>query len=116
MDKTLRTIVTVLGALLIAALLFGFGAQLYWMFAGREVAAVMPMMGRAWVGMHRLGGFAGFSSFGGLFGLGLLLLVIVGILALVRGPRAAAPARACAHCGAPLEAGWIACPRCGEKV
>jgi hypothetical protein len=77
------------------------------------------MMGRAWDfgrGMH--GGliFGGFPFLGSLLGLGLLVLAIFGIVALVRGPRAAAPTRVCAHCGAPLEEGWIACPRCGEKV
>jgi hypothetical protein len=66
--------------------------------------------------MHRVGGFTGFPFFSGLFGLGLLVLVIVGISALVRGPRSAPPTRTCVHCGAPLEVGWIACPRCGEKV
>jgi hypothetical protein len=116
MDKALRTVVTVLGALILAALLFWFGGQLYWMFEGRPVGAVMPMMGRAWVGMHEVGAFRWFPAFGPLIGLGLLILVVVGIVALVRGPRSAPPARACAHCGAPLEAGWIACPRCGEKV
>jgi hypothetical protein len=106
----------VLGALVLAALLFWFGGQLYWMFAGRPWADVMPMMGRPWIGMHRVGAFTGFPFFGGLFGLGLLVLVVIGIAALVRGPRSAPPARTCAHCGAPLEVGWIACPRCGEKV
>jgi hypothetical protein len=116
MDKALRTVLMVLGALILAALLFWFGGQLYWMFAGRPWADVMPMMGRSWIGMHRVGGFTGFPFFSGLFGLGLLVLVIIGISALVRGPRSAPPTRTCVHCGAPLEVGWIACPRCGEKV
>jgi hypothetical protein len=116
MDKALRTVVTVLGGLLLAAALFWLGAQLYWGFAARPVGMAMPMMGRAWLGMHEWGAFRWFPSLGGLFGLGLLVLVVLGIVALVRGPRAVAPARACAHCGAPLEAGWVACPRCGEKV
>lgn len=31
--------------------------------------------------------------------------------------QAAAPATSpCAHCGQPLEAGWKACPCCGEKI
>ena len=119
MDKFLRTTLIVLGILLLAAILFGLGMQLYASMAGTRIGAFAPMMGRAWGmqgGMHGGMFFGGFPFLGTLLGVGLLVLVVLGIVSLVRGPGSHAPARACAHCGAPLQAGWIACPRCGEKV
>lgn len=74
-----------------------------------------------------MGGF-GMMPF---LGLGMLLgpvlvvgLIVVGVLWLARSltppvaPRlpAASAAEACRHCGSPLQAGWKACPYCGEKV
>jgi hypothetical protein len=106
---------------------FGFGRGMMGDFGG------YPMGGR---------GF-GFLPFGfGIFALLVrlilpllvLVLAIVGVISLVRGrpkaaaatpageisqPGAAAPAvetTPCAHCGKPLETGWVACPYCGEKV
>lgn len=87
--------------------------------------------------------FGGRGMMGGFrmpfFGLGMLIgpLVIIGLVLLVvllltrrspapaaqvvtpAAPAAVAPAPTttpCAHCGQPLEAGWKACPYCGEKV
>lgn len=66
-------------------------------------------------GMRPFGGL-----FGGLFSLGLLALVVLGIVWLVRRltvPNTPPPpAPACGHCGKPIQAGWIACPYCGEKL
>jgi hypothetical protein len=91
----------------------------YWgpghMFAGRGM----------WGGPGML-----FMGFGRLIGplavIGLIVLVVVVVLtrrspAPVPPPPAApaqpAPATTpCTHCGQPLEAGWKACPYCGEKV
>ncbi|HLB65119.1 MAG TPA: zinc ribbon domain-containing protein [Anaerolineales bacterium] len=115
MDKFLRTTLIVLGILVLVAVLFGLGMQLYWAVASPRVAAFSPMMGRAW-GMHGGMVFGGFPFLGSLLGLGLVILVVVGMIGLVRGIGSRTPVRACAHCGAPLQAGWIACPRCGEKV
>ncbi len=115
MDKFLRTTLAVIGILVVAALLFGLGMQLYWVVASPRTAAFFPMMGRVW-GMHGGMMFGGFPFLGSLLGLGLLVLVVVGIAGLVRGFGQPAAERTCTHCGAPLQAGWIACPRCGQKV
>jgi len=119
MDKYLRTTLLVVGILVLAAVLFGIGMQLYGTVAGARLAPMAPMMGRAWAlgrGMHGGLFFGGFPFLGSLLGLGLFVLAIFGIVGLVRGAGSKAAKRVCAHCGAPLEEGWIACPRCGEKV
>ncbi|HSB91341.1 MAG TPA: hypothetical protein VLD63_15100 [Anaerolineales bacterium] len=99
MDKFLRTTLMVLGILVLAALLFNFGVQLYWMLSGSAAGGygmMGPMMGgRGW--MHPYGGFGGMRSFGGfgfgfgllgpILGIGLVVLLVAGIFALVRGGR-----------------------------
>ena len=65
----------------------------------------------------------------GLFGLGMLVvpllfvgLLVLGVVWLVRSvaspaaPPQPAASVFCANCGRPLQAGWKACPYCGEKV
>ena len=127
MNKTLRTILMVLGVLVLAALLFGFGYRLYWMAAGGATSGFGPMMGGRWLGtgggmmsgrwlMHGGAWMGLFPIVGWILGLGILALAVFGLVSLVRRPASGQPARVCAHCGVPLEAGWIACPRCGEKV
>jgi hypothetical protein len=82
-------------------------------------------------GMH---GFMPMAGIGGLLGVGLFILTIigfgVGIVALVTALRKPQPATvveaavptpgaqtsACKQCGKNIEAGWVACPYCGEKV
>jgi hypothetical protein len=79
--------------------------------------------------------------FGGLLGLGILLLIIVGIVALVnviiRGTRPAqmtqtnqpaqttqpapvaeiaTPTRNCSNCGKPAQEDWKTCPYCGNPL
>ncbi len=73
--------------------------------------------------------------FGGLFGLGVFILVIVGIVALVyalvRGNRPAqtpssapitttaqvtAPTRTCSNCGKLAQEDWKTCPYCGNLL
>lgn len=69
------------------------------------------------------------SIFGGLLGLGVLVLVIVGIAALVnavvRGNRPmqtpppaqmTAPTRTCSNCGKPAQEDWKTCPYCGNPL
>ena len=94
--------------------------------------AHMPMMGSSTAyGMtpaHMLG--ASLGGFGMPFmGLGMFLwpLALVGLTVLgfvwVTRPMRTPPAppqptvtAACAHCGKPVQAGWKACPHCGEKI
>lgn len=116
MERLLRTVLIVLGMVVLAVFLFGLGWQLYWSLAGPRLGAFgvgpMPMMPGGW-GMHPMGWMGWLPGFGWLLGLGLLVLVVAGVVGLVRGM---APSRRCARCGSPLQEGWIACPRCGEKV
>jgi len=74
---------------------------------------------------HGLMPFGGF--FGGLFSLGFLALVVLGIIWLVRSlctPKpvegsAAMPAAVvnpCKKCGRPIQEDWKICPYCGKKV
>lgn len=88
-----------------------------------------------WHGMmgpnHMFGGGGMMGGLGtmGLFGLGMLVvpllfvgLVVLGVVWVVKSvatPAAPQPPAAgafCANCGKPLQAGWKACPYCGEKV
>jgi hypothetical protein len=81
-------------------------------------------------------GLRTFSGFiGGLFMLGFLALVVLGIIWLVRrlnttkpvnataatpaatpAPMPAASVNPCTKCGRPLQADWKVCPYCGKKV
>ena len=85
------------------------------------------MMGPA----NMYGGGSMMGGFGMPFlGLGMILvpllfvgLIVVGIVWLVKSvatPAAPQPPVAasafCIHCGKALQAGWKACPYCGEKV
>jgi len=94
MDKALRTTLMVLGILVLAVLLFNFGAQLYFMLSAPAAAGygygyggmMGPMMRGGWGGMHPFGGF-GIPFLGPILGLGLLVLLVAGIIALARGGR-----------------------------
>jgi hypothetical protein len=91
MDKYLRTTLMVLAILVLAALLFNLGIQLYWMLSGApwvgHGALLGPMMGGR-VGIHHLAGFGfGFGFLGPILGIGLVVLLVVGIVALARGGR-----------------------------
>jgi hypothetical protein len=81
--------------------------------------------GRGWTmhgpGMMAYGRRRPFGGLiGGLFSLGLLALVVLGIVWLVRRltvPKTPpAPLLTCRHCSKPIQAGWIACPYCGKKL
>jgi hypothetical protein len=109
------------------------------MFGGRP--GFGPAIGG---GFGILAGLIMFGRF--ILPLALIVLAAFGLVALLRGqprPQAAAnltaaptapiaPASSapvepaapaeqvattpCAHCGSPLQTGWVACPYCGEKV
>jgi hypothetical protein len=94
---------------------------------------MMPFGGRGYNMMGRMGFGMGFGGLiGGVFILGLLVLLGLSIAALVRGASrpvaavstAAAPAavtpppammHACKKCGQPVQDGGNFCPNCGKK-
>ena len=87
MDKVLRTTLMVLAILVLAALLFNLGIQLYWMSSGPAWGAYGPMVGPMMGGrggMHPFGGFgAGFGFLGPILAIGLVVLIVAGSVALV---------------------------------
>lgn len=144
----------ILIALVVIAALAGFG---YWLFNRwdvgvwgcapwfgapraqgddwREWGRRMPMfpyhmpfqrMPGSWlVGFFPLG-----LILGGLFWLGLLALIVIGVVALVRAvfqprpaasvvvpsPAAAEPLPNCPSCGYAIQPGWKHCPNCGSAL
>ena len=101
-------------------------------------AIALPFLGGGW-GPYQMGpgmmgpgmmrgynGFGGFSLFGGLTMLGMILVpllligaVIAGVMMLIRGTGGSATlagARQCPHCGKYVQADWMACPYCGQKI
>jgi hypothetical protein len=141
MSRGLQWVIAICAVLLVAAVIFGIVAPFFLPRVAVSAAGIAPGMGR-WHGFgsggvgpmfHRPGmmGF-GFPFLGGAMILGPLVivgLVVVVAAILLNGRRQpvqvpppaepAAPASAttpCAHCGQPLQAGWKACPYCGEKV
>ena len=84
MDRTLRTTLTVLAIIVLAALLFNLGIQLYWMFSGPAWGAYGPMIGPMMGGRGGMQTFGGFGFFGPILSLGLGVLLVAGIAALAR--------------------------------
>jgi hypothetical protein len=145
MSKGLQWVLGICAVVLVAAVVFAIVAPFFLPRVAASVSAVAPGMGR-WhefgfggpMPMFRRPGMMGFGFpfVGGAMILGPLVLiglaVVVGAIWLsgrkqrapVVPPPAApaepvAPAVAttpCAHCGQPLQAGWKACPYCGEKI
>ncbi len=69
------------------------------------------VMGR---GMNPVGGLIM-----GLFGLGVLIFLVLGIIWLVRSlraPKLAVTMASCPKCGKPVQADWSNCPYCGKKL
>jgi hypothetical protein len=130
MNKVLKWILYVLLGLVVLAVV---GCIAYAVFGGYHYGMVRP-------GIRMMEPFSySFSPFrmifGGIFGLGMFLLVIVGIVALVnaimRGNRPAqmtpptqmeapapmaAPTRTCTNCGKPAQDDWKTCPYCGNPL
>jgi hypothetical protein len=96
---------------------------------------MMPYGGFGWhmrgPGMMSYGMLPFGGLIGGLFGLGFLALVVLGIIWLIRSLRkpkvidvpavfpAAMPAaivNSCKKCGKPIQDDWKVCPYCGKKV
>lgn len=109
-----------------------------------------PFMSRGFRGTRMMGGFGMLGGFWMLarFILPLIViaLIVLAIIAIVRGSKAAAPRAAqavvvnqpaptettapveatpdtnvapvkkCAHCGSVLQSDWVNCPYCGEKI
>ena len=142
MSRALQWLIGICFVLVTAAIIFSLVAPFVLPRVGLALAGNGPQIGRGF-GFYGPGYMFGGRMMGGLrlpfMGLGMLIgpLIIVGLIVLVvalftrRSPAPAAPAQAaampapaapapattpCAHCGQPLEAGWKACPYCGEKI
>jgi hypothetical protein len=77
-------------------------------------------------GMMRSGMMPFGGIFGGLFSLGVLTLIVLGIVWLVKSLRSPRPVEAvpaapvvmvhpCPKCGRPVQEDWNNCPSCGKK-
>ena len=115
-------------ALCVALPLFGMRA-----FGGAR-AQVFPFMGMRVMPFHMGIGWLGMGLHflpGLLILLGLATVIVVVVVLLTRKNKSAqvtpmqeavSPAEPvagtapCAHCGQPLQSGWVACPYCGAKV
>jgi hypothetical protein len=94
MDRYVRSILLVVAIIVLAALLFSLGIQLYWTFGGPAVGAYGQMVGpmmRSAGGMHRFGGTP-LGLPGPILWIALTGLLVAGIVALVRGGRHATSA------------------------
>jgi hypothetical protein len=72
---------------------------------GWGMMGAFPLMGGAWM-ILRL-----------LVPLAVLALVVVGVVALIRAvARPKVAMASCPACSRPVQAGWVACPNCGQKL
>lgn len=124
MSKALKWILYILLGLVALAVV---AAIMFWAFAGSGYGMMRP-------GIRTMDHMRFYynpvrSIFGGLFGLGMFLLVIVGIAALVNAlvhsnrstatpPPAAviASEKTCPNCGKPSQEDWKTCPYCGNPL
>jgi hypothetical protein len=131
MGKTLQWVIGLGLVLIVAAVVVAavwmLGAHWLGWSSGYSLMSAgqshMPMMGQT--GTYGMMGGFGMPFMGLGMLLGPLVLVgpsVLGVVWLMRKVKAASsphpplvPAT-CAHCGKPVEAGWIVCPRCGEKI
>ena len=123
MSTFLKGLLIGLGVLVALAILAGVGFQVYAMVTYGRAGVGYPMMG----GYGHMRGFGllpwggalghmGWLPWGGAFGFLFFLALVVLVVALIFGATGSRATRVCAHCGKPLEAGWIACPHCGQMV
>jgi hypothetical protein len=131
MSKVLRWILYIFLGLVVLAVVAGL---VFMIFGGHNYSLLRP-------GFRMMEPMRGYyhpvrSIFGGLFCLGVIGLVIVGIVALVYAltnrnrpaqttPPAqvtppptemATPTRVCANCGKPAQEDWKTCPYCGNPL
>ena len=133
MKKFWKWFIGILAGLLVLGLLIG-GAFMLRSFGGFRGAGLRgeglrgfgpgPMHGYGMMPFRHVGMMMPFGGlFGGLIGLGLLVLVVLGIIWLVRALKARqtpqtpvpAPLPVCVKCGQPLQEEWKVCPHCGTK-
>ena len=132
MNKVLKWILFILLGLVILAIIAGI---VFAVFGGGSYTMMRPGF-RMITPFRVYGGFSPLRAiFGGLFGLGIFILVIVGIVALVnalvRGNRPvvytqptqpaqpaqpAATTHSCPNCGKPAQEDWKTCPYCGTPL
>jgi hypothetical protein len=158
MKKVWKWIIAIVLGLVVLAVLVGVGFLVWGNFHGMRLQSFEPripyqrgpgmmpfggygydhmrgpgMMSYGWR-MNPLGGFIG-----GLFSLGFLALLVLGIIWLVRSLRtqkqvvapvaasnenpvgtpvelASSVSNPCKRCGQPLQDDWKVCPHCGKKV
>jgi hypothetical protein len=146
MNKLWKWIIGILSVLVVVAVLVGVGFMVRSNFHGYRANVqaspgfsqrgpeILPYHGFEYMrgpGMMRWGmmPFGGF--FGGLFSLGFLVLVVLGIIWLARQVGTQRPVEVpatmpatipaaivnpCKKCGKPIQDDWIVCPHCGKKV
>jgi len=124
MSTTLKWILYVLLGLVALAVVAGIVIMV---FGGYGYAMMRPeirMMDSVRLYYHPVR-----SIFGGLLGVGVILLVVVGIVALVNAVLHAScpaqtippaqittPSRMCSNCGKPAQDEWKTCPYCGNPL
>lgn len=125
MSKVLKWILYVLLGLVALAVIAGI---VFAIFGGYGYGMMRPGF-RVMMPMHYYSISPVRTIFGGLLGLGVIVLVIVGIVALVnalvRGNRPiqtnppaqmTTPTRTCSNCGKPAQDDWKTCPYCGNPL
>jgi hypothetical protein len=137
MNKVLKWILYILLGLVVLAVIAGIVFAVFGAFrTGMMRPGFRGMQPGFRIIQHMPYNFSPFRLlFGGLFGLGVFVLVIVGIVALVnalvRSNRPAqmtptaqiappvqmtAPSRTCSNCGKPSQDDWKICPYCGNPL
>jgi len=125
MSKVLQWIIGISVVLIVVTVIF---STVWPFFAPRT--GLGGGYGYGMMGPGHMGGGGMMGGFGmPFFGIGMFLwpllfigLIVLGVVWLVRTvatPGALQPpaaTAACAHCGKPIQAGWKACPYCGEKI
>jgi len=142
MNNVLKWILFILLGVVILAIIsgivFAFMAPAHYVYMQPGIRMFGPYGFERRVGINPLG-----AIFGGLVGLGIIILIIIGIVALVNAivggnrragyiqptqtmqpgqpaqpaqPNAAAPTRTCPSCGKPVMEDWKNCPYCGTPL